>query len=196
MWGPGSGIGGAPTPAAALCCPRRFVSDQAPRGMAALCQHKLLGAMEQTHLAPRMARAHPPTQLEWTAGWRRGRMALDIFTFNGDAHLLLRPPHAYRGASPASSPSLDPLPASALRLHPSDPDHRVLSWCPLSLSWNALGTIAPLCQGLLPLTPAPTPCPYRGVLLCRGGVLDHGRAVRRVDSAEQVQGPGVGCGQH
>lgn len=59
-----------------------------------------------------------------------------------------------------------------------------------------LGTIAPLCQGLLPLTPAPTPCPYRGVLLCRGGVLDHGRAVRRVDSAEQVQGPGVGCGQH
>uniref|UniRef100_A0A8C0JHL3 Myosin XVB n=1 Tax=Canis lupus dingo TaxID=286419 RepID=A0A8C0JHL3_CANLU len=64
----------------------KFVSDQAPRGMAALCQHKLLGAMEQTHLAPRMARAHPPTQLEWTAGWRRGRMALDIFTFNEECY--------------------------------------------------------------------------------------------------------------
>lgn len=109
-----SGIGGLPTPTAALCCPRRFVSDQAPRGMAALCQHKLLGALEQTHLAPGMARAHPPTQLEWTAGRRRGRMTLDVFTFTGDAHLLLRPPQAHSGASPASSPSLDLLPASAL----------------------------------------------------------------------------------
>lgn len=91
MRGSGSGIGGPPTPTAALCCPHRFVSDQAPRGMAALCQHKLLGALEQAHLAPGMARAHPPTQLEWTAGRRRGRMALDIFTFNGDASLLLGP---------------------------------------------------------------------------------------------------------
>uniref|UniRef100_A0A7N5JLK6 Myosin XVB n=1 Tax=Ailuropoda melanoleuca TaxID=9646 RepID=A0A7N5JLK6_AILME len=64
----------------------KFVSDQAPRGMAALCQHKLLGALEQTHLAPGMARAHPPTQLEWTAGWRRGRMALDVFTFNEECY--------------------------------------------------------------------------------------------------------------
>ncbi|KAK2497547.1 hypothetical protein MC885_014512, partial [Smutsia gigantea] len=60
----------------------KFVSDQAPSGMAALCQHKLLGALEQTRLAPGTARAHPPTQLEWTAGRRRGRMALDVFTFN------------------------------------------------------------------------------------------------------------------
>ncbi|XP_036078086.1 myosin XVB [Rousettus aegyptiacus] len=60
----------------------KFVSDQAPTGMAALCQHKLLGALEQTQLAPGAIRAHPPTQLEWTAGWRRGRMALDVFTFN------------------------------------------------------------------------------------------------------------------
>ncbi|XP_019499778.1 PREDICTED: myosin XVB [Hipposideros armiger] len=60
----------------------KFVSDQAPRGMAALCQHKLLGALEQAWLAPGITRAHPPSQLEWTAGWRRGRMALDVFTFN------------------------------------------------------------------------------------------------------------------
>ncbi|XP_059234449.1 myosin XVB [Mustela nigripes] len=64
----------------------KFVSDQAPTGMAALCQHKLLGALEQAHLAPGMARARPPTQLEWTAGRRRGRMALDIFTFNEECY--------------------------------------------------------------------------------------------------------------
>jgi hypothetical protein len=56
--------------------------------MAALCQHKLLGALEQTPLALGASRAHPPTQLEWKAGWRRGRMALDVFTFNGDGYLL------------------------------------------------------------------------------------------------------------
>ncbi|XP_055994385.1 myosin XVB [Sorex fumeus] len=60
----------------------KFVSDQAPQGMAALCQHKLLGALEQAQVTPGVARAHAPTQLEWTAGWRRGRMALDVSTFN------------------------------------------------------------------------------------------------------------------
>ncbi|XP_054544599.1 myosin XVB [Talpa occidentalis] len=64
----------------------KFVSDQAPKGMAALCQHKLLGALEQVQLAPGATRAHPPTQLEWTAGWRRGRMALDVFTFHEDCY--------------------------------------------------------------------------------------------------------------
>uniref|UniRef100_A0A2K6S0B0 Myosin XVB n=1 Tax=Saimiri boliviensis boliviensis TaxID=39432 RepID=A0A2K6S0B0_SAIBB len=64
----------------------KFVSDQAPRGMAALCQHKLLGALEQSQLAPGAARAHPPTQLEWLAGWRRGRMALDVFTFSEECY--------------------------------------------------------------------------------------------------------------
>lgn len=64
----------------------KFVSDQAPSGMAALCQHKLLGALEQTPLAPMAARSHPPTQLEWKAGLRRGRMALDVFTFNEESY--------------------------------------------------------------------------------------------------------------
>ncbi|XP_054173286.1 myosin XVB isoform X30 [Homo sapiens] len=64
----------------------KFVSDQAPRGMAALCQHKLLGALEQSQLASGATRAHPPTQLEWLAGWRRGRMALDVFTFSEECY--------------------------------------------------------------------------------------------------------------
>lgn len=109
---PWVGPAGRPAPTATLRCPRRFVSDQAPTGMAALCQHKLLGALEQTQLAPGAIRAHPPTQLEWTAGWRRGRMALDVFTFNGDARLLTRPPRA-----------LPPSPrAPASCLSPRDPD--------------------------------------------------------------------------
>uniref|UniRef100_A0A8C8YA77 Myosin XVB n=1 Tax=Prolemur simus TaxID=1328070 RepID=A0A8C8YA77_PROSS len=64
----------------------KFVSDQAPRGMAALCQHKLLGALEQLQLAPGTTRAHPVTQLEWMAGWRQGRMTLDVFTFNEECY--------------------------------------------------------------------------------------------------------------
>ncbi|KAL1779953.1 myosin XVB [Sigmodon hispidus] len=64
----------------------KFVSDQAPQGMAALCQHKLLGALQQTPLVPMASRAHPPTQLEWKAGLRRGRMTLDVFTFNEESY--------------------------------------------------------------------------------------------------------------
>nr|KAF6296413.1 myosin XVB [Myotis myotis] len=72
-------------PAPALQKPLlKFVSDHAPSGMAALCQHKLLVALEQTRLAPETTRAHPPTQLEWTAGRRRGRMVLDVFTLNDE----------------------------------------------------------------------------------------------------------------
>lgn len=124
-----TGVGGLPTPTAATCCPHRFVSDQAPTGMAALCQHKLLGALEQTRLAPGMARAHPPTQLEWTAGRRRGRMALDVFTFNGDAHLPL-----------SSGTSCDPdLPSVLL----------------LEAPWGQQPL--PVREDLLPLTRAPHP---------------------------------------
>lgn len=72
-------------PAPALQKPLlKFVSDHAPSGMAALCQHKLLVALEQTRLAPETTRTHPPTQLEWTAGRRRGRMVLDVFTLNDE----------------------------------------------------------------------------------------------------------------
>lgn len=118
------GSAGHPRLTAALCCTRRFVSDQAPRGMAALCQHKLLGALEQTQLAPGSARAHPPTQLEWTAGWRRGRMALDVSTFSGEARLLLRAPAAESAWHPRP-----PRPPSRL----SPPDVVLTSRCDLDL---------------------------------------------------------------
>lgn len=93
--------------AAAPGCPHRFVSDHAPTGMAALCQHKLLGALEQTPLAPMTSRSHPPTHLEWTAGLRRGRMALDVFTFNGEACLPALVPW-----SPPASAILLPCPVT------------------------------------------------------------------------------------
>lgn len=179
---------GHPIPTAALCCARRFVSDQAPGGMAALCQHRLLGALQQTQQAPGSERTHPPTQLEWTAGWRQGRMVLDVFTFTGDACLLSglpRPtPQPARHSRPPSTP-FPPQPS------PCDPD------LPALLLSEPPRDSIPFPSGwtLLSLTLAPTPRPCRGVLLGRGGVLDHRGATGRADSAEQVCGAWDGRAQ-
>lgn len=67
-----------------------------------MCQHKLLGALEQTPLDPMASRAHPPTQLEWKAGLRQGRMVLDVLTFNGKVCL----PQPVEPALPAALPGL------------------------------------------------------------------------------------------
>lgn len=123
----GGAVSGRPAPTA-QGCPHRFVSDHAPSGMAALCQHKLLVALEQTRLAPETTRAHPPTQLEWTAGRRRGRMVLDVFTLNGDA-----------ASSGASLPLMLPGPP---------PCFTPTSYSPvLSCFWAPLGTAAPSRRG-------------------------------------------------
>ncbi|XP_068932962.1 myosin XVB [Petaurus breviceps papuanus] len=65
----------------------KFVSDHGPKGIAAVCQNKLLGALRQSQTTVNPVRAYPPTQLEWISGWRCGRMTLDVFTFSEESYL-------------------------------------------------------------------------------------------------------------
>ncbi|XP_054833449.1 myosin XVB [Eublepharis macularius] len=59
----------------------KFVSDCGLEGYNAMCQRKLLTVMKQMEDDSEMSRAFPPTQLEWTTNQRKGKMVLDVYTY-------------------------------------------------------------------------------------------------------------------
>ncbi|KAJ6660325.1 hypothetical protein lerEdw1_017748 [Lerista edwardsae] len=73
---------GSFTPSPALEKPLlKFVSDYGLDGYNGVCQRKLLTAMKMTESYPGESRAFPPTQLEWTTNQRKGKMVLDVYTY-------------------------------------------------------------------------------------------------------------------
>ncbi|XP_043940884.1 myosin XVB isoform X2 [Protopterus annectens] len=66
----------------------KYSSDFAIEGYKAICQHKALRAIQQKQSHPGPKRNHPATQLEWTATERRGKMVLEVFTYNEDSYTV------------------------------------------------------------------------------------------------------------
>ncbi|ROI62435.1 Unconventional myosin-XV [Anabarilius grahami] len=71
----------------------KFVSDYALNGFKALCQHKLLQAMQKSYLVPEASRTYPPSLLEWTATRKKAHMVLQVHCFDGFSFLC--PVHSW-----------------------------------------------------------------------------------------------------
>ncbi|XP_036422587.1 unconventional myosin-XV isoform X1 [Colossoma macropomum] len=71
----------------------KFVSDYAYDGYKALCQHKLIQAMQKSLYGPETARTYPLSLLEWTANRKKANMVLQVHCFDGTSFLC--PMHSW-----------------------------------------------------------------------------------------------------
>ena len=64
----------------------RFVSDYAMEGYNAICQHRLIQAMQKSIYGPETARTYPLSLLEWTANRKKANMVLQVHCFDGELY--------------------------------------------------------------------------------------------------------------
>ncbi|KAB5531005.1 hypothetical protein PHYPO_G00135900 [Pangasianodon hypophthalmus] len=65
----------------------KFVSDNAYNSYKAVCQHKLIQAMQKSLYGPETARTYPLSLLEWTANRKKANMVLQVHCFDGTSFL-------------------------------------------------------------------------------------------------------------
>lgn len=65
----------------------RFVSDNAYNSYKAVCQHKLIQAMQKSLYGPETARTYPLSLLEWTANRKKANMVLQVHCFDGENNI-------------------------------------------------------------------------------------------------------------
>lgn len=55
-------------------------------GYNAICQHRLIQAMQKSLYGPETARTYPLSLLEWTANRKKANMVLQVHCFDGELH--------------------------------------------------------------------------------------------------------------
>ncbi|KAJ8345179.1 hypothetical protein SKAU_G00293720 [Synaphobranchus kaupii] len=71
----------------------KFVSDYGCDGYQAMCQHRLIQAMQKSKHGPETARTYPLSLLEWTANRKKAGMVLQVHCFDGSSFLC--PVHSW-----------------------------------------------------------------------------------------------------
>nr|XP_015215599.1 PREDICTED: unconventional myosin-XV [Lepisosteus oculatus] len=71
----------------------KYVSDYAYNGYKAVCQHRLIQAMQKSQYGPETARTYPLSLLEWTANRKRASMVLQVHCLDGESFLC--PVHSW-----------------------------------------------------------------------------------------------------